>query len=90
MNRDCGNGELVPIKWSVVQSHPQSDDETEYIVDTLQDALALFEKLSINLQPCSSVRVYAKDKQGYANCVIRKTITANGQVLEIDRRKELV
>ncbi len=70
MKRDCGDGELCPIEWEVVSCIDQSDDETvtEYI--TFEEARKVYGSILPELIPRSNVRLYAKDKQGYANCIL--------------------
>lgn len=89
MKRDCGQGELKPVKYQVVSTIGQSDNEHVNTFSNLADAEMLFVVTEKRLTPCSDVRLYAVDKQGYANCVIMTIVTLQGQVNKTDRRNEL-
>lgn len=91
MKRDCGNGELIPVKWEVVWCVGQSDSEKERGFSTRESALEVFEELCcvIRNDRCSNVRLYAKDKAGYANCMKSFTVCVDGSVNETDRMSEL-
>lgn len=69
MKRDCGPGILRPIKFTVVSCAGESDDEVETIHSNLKEALVEFIARQMSLTECSNVRLYAVDKQGYANCI---------------------
>jgi hypothetical protein len=89
MKRDCGKGELIPIKWVVVSCFGQSDDEIESKYDSLGAAQIEFNRIAKGLVNCSDVRLYAKDKQGYMNCVLSIMITLKGERFEKNRLNEL-
>ncbi len=91
MKRDCGEGELKPVKWEVVSSVGRTDFGTECEYSSKKEAIAEFESVKKALEDklCSSIRLYAKDKQGYANCVRNWTLTAQGLVLENSRMDQL-
>lgn len=90
MKRDCGQGELKPIAWEVVSTQGKSDDETVTSHATLDFALATYEaRVALATMPCSNVRLYAKDKQGYANCIKSFIRTAQNEVHTTSRLHEL-
>lgn len=91
MKRDCGPGDLIPIKYEVVSCAGKTDTEVVTKHNTLQEALAEHENRKTKLAGvvCSNIRLYAKDKKGYANCVKRWMIDARGEVGEVDRTNEL-
>lgn len=90
MKRDCGQGELIPIKWVVVSCQGRSDHEIEQSFPTLELALINYkEQLEYVLAtPCSDVRLYAKDKQGYMNCM-KMAIHSLSEITYTDRLSEL-
>ena len=87
MKRDCGEGELIPIKWEVVSVAGASDKETVIGNMTKDKALETFEIKKAQLRDVqySDVRLYALDKKGYANCM--KSWFQSGR--ETDRMAEL-
>lgn len=91
MKRDCGIGELIPVKFEVVSCLGKSDVETETSHATLKEASEEFAKRKSASagRPCSNVRLYAKDKAGYANCVQSWVLTKQGEETETNRLKEL-
>lgn len=89
MKRDCGKGELIPVAYEVVLATGQSDEESKWKFDSMVEAQKKFDELQATLVPCSSLRLYVKDKQGYANCILNHTITLQGKEIKTDRRNEL-
>lgn len=91
MKRDCGTGALIPVKYEVVSCTGKSDRETETQHTTLDEAKAEFSRRCdlVATIPCSDVRVYAVDKQKYANCIRSWILDAKGEVHETDRFHEL-
>jgi hypothetical protein len=91
MTRDCGNGELVPIRFEVCSCFGPSDNESHKAFAHLADALAYFTTLKTTLQAvrCSNVRLYATDKKGYSNCIRSWTLDFHGVIFEKDRLSEL-
>lgn len=91
MKRDCGQGELIPIKYVVVSCYGESDDETESSFDSLELALKNFEIQVENRKnvKCSNVRLYVKDKQNYMNCVKSWMLDFNAVTSVTDRLSEL-
>ena len=91
MKRDCGEGELIPVKWEVVSCQGMSDSETVTTYRNFVDAKGAFDSVwsVVRNTPCSDVRLYAKDKQDYCNCIISRIITKDNMVYENDRTKEL-
>lgn len=89
MKRDCGVGELKPVRWQVVSTIGKSDDESVNKFDTREQAETLFFVTEKSLTPCSDVRLYAVDKQGYMNCIMMTIVTAQGETNKTDRRSEL-
>lgn len=91
MKRDCGEGDLIPVEWEVLSVIGQSDDEDIQVFQHYDEAMIAYNKLvsKINETPCSNVRLYAKDKQGYANCILTLTHCFNGEKITTDRTKEL-
>lgn len=91
MKRDCGNGELIPIKWVVVSVVGQTGDKHEQKFLTKDFAESAYRaKTEITLlNECSSSILYAKDKQGYMNCIKSTIHCKGGQINESDRSNEL-
>jgi len=92
MKRDCGNGELVPVKYEVVYCVGEhSDDEIVLERRTFNEAKEVFQSKLPEIQAtrCSNLRLYALDKQGYANCIISYTHCKNGEKTINDRTNEL-
>jgi hypothetical protein len=91
MKRDCGTGELIPVRFEVVSCKGTNDKEKESRHATLVEALAEYNHRTAMLHDikCSDVRLYAKDKQGYANCIKSWMLDASGVVHERDRLEEL-
>lgn len=91
MKRDCGVGELVPIRYEVVSCSGTSDDEQVLNFKDLKMALSAYEIKITALQnvKCSDVRLYAIDKQRYANCVASWIRCANGEINTTNRLAEL-
>lgn len=84
MNRDCGKGRLIPIKYTLVYCVGMSDDETtKSIPDPYSSE---YEELLTILPPHSNIRAYAWDKQGYANCIRSSYIDKDGVVTELTNR----
>jgi hypothetical protein len=78
MNRDCGKGKLIPIRYSLVYCIGKTDDETnKELVDPFSKE---YEEILATLPPFSNIRMYAWDKQGYANC-IRSTYVDNKNIV---------
>lgn len=91
MKRDCGKGELIPIKFVIVSCVGQSDDEKEQEFNTLDFALSAYRAQVSILKDikCSDVRLYIKDKQGYMNCIKSWILCKDGKINETDRTSEL-
>lgn len=91
MKRDCGSGELIPTKWVVVSASGQSDDEYETCHDSMELALAEYERRLEHVlhTRCSSVMLYIKDKQGYMNCVKNVINPLTGDIYRRDRTSEI-
>lgn len=89
MKRDCGKGDLIPIRWELVYSPPYSDKELVTKFKTLDEAMPSWNERSKILVACSNLRLYAVDKKGYANPVMSIFINVNGIVQTTDRRSEL-
>lgn len=68
MKRDCGDGLLVPIAFAVVSCTGKSDRETVTQHKTQNEYDARVKQ--VMRVPYSDVRMYAKDRQGYANCIL--------------------
>jgi len=80
MNRDCGKGKLIPIRYELVWCVGQSDDETKR---SISDPSSIeYDELLATLPPFSNISMYACDKQGYANCIRSTFIDAKGVVTE--------
>lgn len=91
MKRDCGPGELIPNKWVVVSTSGQNDCEHETRHDSMELALAEFERRLVHVlaTKCSGVRLYIKDKQGYMNCVKNVINPLTGDIYRRDRTSEI-
>jgi len=89
MKRDCGEGELIPTSWRVVSCIGKIDNETETKLSTKEAALEVFKLVVEKAKqiPHSDVRLYACDRQGYANCVLY--YSQNGGGIISDRMSEL-
>lgn len=84
MNRDCGKGKLIPIRYTLIYCTGKSDDETnKELADPFSKEYA--ELLAI-LPPFSNIRMYAWDKQGYANCILATYIDKDGIATESTNR----
>lgn len=71
MKRDCGLGELIPVRWEVVSCIGKTDRETVKKFTTEQMARELFEAVADTLPAFSNVRLYATDRFGYSNVLAR-------------------
>ena len=91
MKRDCGIGELIPVAYEVVSCHGQSDDESVMKFVTLGEATACYDSVvpTVKAAPYSDVRLYAKDRQGYMNCIKSLIHCADGSLNTTDRVVEL-
>lgn len=90
MKRDCGSGKLKPIAWEVVSSVGKSDDELEFRFTTQAEAEVKLAQLVSELTPFSNVRLYAVDKQKYANCIVSVFCNPQGVIeTRTNRRGEL-
>lgn len=87
MNRDCGKGRLIPVRFNLVWSVGQSDEEQSK--DVSEPNTGEFEVILKELPPCSNVRLYAWDKQGYANCIKYSYVSKDGLVTSSSRLHEL-
>ena len=88
MKRDCGQGELKPTSWEVVSCVGKDDKEQVQSYLTLDFALSCYRaQLALHKDvDFTDVRLYAKDKQGYMNCILYWS-SRNGEV--INRISEL-
>jgi hypothetical protein len=89
MKRDCGEGELIPVKWELVYCPPHSDREQTQTFPTLDSAMPEWERKSKTLVACSDLRLYAVDKKGYGNPIMTIMVNVNGEAHTTDRRSEL-
>lgn len=91
MKQDCGKGELIPSEWVVVWCSGESDKEHKDFYKTLEFALSTYNAQVMRYKDValSDVRLYARDKQGYMNCLKMWMKCADGTVMETDRLKEL-
>ena len=91
MKRDCGEGELIPIKWEVVTCFGESDDEMITKHPSFNSAKGVFDSLVVSAKtvPCSKIGLYAIDKHGYANCILSFIHTKQGEFCIDDRTSEL-
>lgn len=87
MNRDCGKGRLIPVRFSLVWCVGMSDEEQKK--DISEPNSDEFETILKKLPPCSNIRLYAWDKQGYANCIKSSFIAKDGLVTHTSRVHEL-
>lgn len=80
MDRDCGEGKLIPVGYKLVWSIGLTDKESS---KKLSDPFSKeFEDLLITLPACSNIRMYVLDKAGYANCIRSAFVDKNGAVTE--------
>ena len=88
MDRDCGKGRLIPVRFNLVWCVGMSDEEQKK--DVSDPSSTEFESILKGLPPCSNIRLYAWDKQGYANCIKSAYIDKEGLVADsTDRLHEL-
>jgi hypothetical protein len=84
MKRDCGNGELIPIRQFILYSIGMSDEKHK------ERDVTRWDNILNNLPPFSIIRLYAEDKQGYCNCIYSIRIDAyKERITCTDRRSEL-
>jgi len=80
MKRDCGKGELIPTAWLVVSCTGIADHEAELSFTTRAEAEISFHEILQQLVPYSNVRLYARDKQGYENCMKHSSMDKKGKL----------
>ena len=92
MKRDCDKEhDLIPIKYQVMFCKGQNDHESVKTFTELQQALDYFDVIESELTEinCSDVRLYAVDKQRYANCIKVFLHRFDGSIYKSDRTNEL-
>ena len=91
MKRDCGEGELIPIKYEIVYCIGEYDEEFVSKSSTKEAALKEYAKhLQLILDTkCSNIRLYAIDKEGYSNCIKSCIHTKQGEKYFTDKTNEL-
>ena len=86
MKRDCGQGQLIPVKYSLAWNIGISDNESyKKLVDPFSKE---YDELLATLPPYSNIRLYAWDKVGYTNCVRSSYVDRDGVVTESTNRLE--
>lgn len=84
MDRDCGKGRLIPVKYTLVWAVGQSDEETsKKISDPFSKE---YEDMLVTLPAYSNIRMYAWDTAGYANCIRSAFVDKNGVATEATNR----
>jgi hypothetical protein len=88
MKRDCGKGDLIPYEWKLKYLLGDTDKELTRLANGPNDPQ--FEQIAAMLPPCGNVRLYAYDRQGYANCIRSLFKSGDGNIQQgTDRRHEL-
>ena len=79
--RDCDpmKRELIPSVWEVV--HCKGEDGRDLVTThkSEDEALQEYQRIlgEIKTIPCSNVRLYVGDKEGYRNCLMSDCINVN-------------
>ena len=88
MKRDCGKGELIPIRFVIKYCPTKADKELSRLATGLNDPA--YEAIQQTLVPYGNVRLYACDKAGYCNCIRSTHCSPTGELSHsTDRRTEL-
>lgn len=84
MQRDCGKGKLIPVKYKLLWNICKSD--TEHYKNIQSPFSQDFEAILKTLPPLSNIGLYACDKEGYCNCILSSYVNAEGYVINITNR----
>jgi len=88
MQRDCGKGRLIPHSYLILYCVGMDDTEQKETVSGPYSSR--FDEILATLPPFSNIRLYVRDKQGWANCLYSVTLSSTGeQSTSPDRRGEL-
>ena len=87
MKRDCGNGDLIPVKYFIKYQSDSSDRERTIQIDNPYSHE--YDAVLFTLPPLGNIRLYARDKAGYCNCIRSDIIGSDGICISTDRRAEL-
>lgn len=86
MKRDCGKGELIPIRYSI--SWNVGNTDKEQYRDISSHLSKDFDYILATLPPLSNIRMYVHDKEGYCNCIRSTYIDSKGVAKEVTNRLE--
>lgn len=71
MKRDCGKGDLRPVSWFVGQVTSFGKEEVSEKFTSVLEAVRYFIACCDKVQDKRMIMLYAEDKEGYTNCLLK-------------------